>query len=140
MTPNRYDSYRETEILCADPVKLVEILYCATIDSVAEARRHLAAGAIRERSNAISKACEILTELTLNLDRERGGEIARNLVELYDYMQRRLLAANIEQSATPLAEVETLLRTVLEGWRSCLQEVEVPSAETQGSSFLAYSF
>jgi flagellar protein FliS len=140
MTVNGYDSYRDSEILSADPLQLVQILYCAAIDSITEAQRHLVAGAIRERSNAISTACEILSELTLSVDQERGGDIARNLIELYDYMQRRLIEANSRQSSKPLAEVETLLRTVLEGWRTCLASVSVPSTETRGPSLLVCSF
>ena len=140
MSHNAHDAYLENRIESADPIQLVRLLYQGATASVREARSHLAAGEIMARSQAISKAHAILTELFMSLDRERGGELSQRLAQLYDYMQRRLLAANIEQSATPLAEVETLLRTVLEGWRSCLQEVEVPSAETQGSSFLAYSF
>jgi flagellar protein FliS len=140
MTVNGYDSYRESEILSADPLKLVEILYRAAIESIGEARGHLAAGAIRERSNAISKACEILMELALNVDLQRGGDIARNLVELYDYMQRRLLEANIQQVDRPLMEVSSLLRTLLEGWQTCLPTTTQAMAEPEPSSFRARSF
>ncbi len=140
MTVNSYDSYRENEILNADPVKLIEILYCAAIDSIVEARQYLATGAIRERSNAISKACDILIELTVSVDQSRGGDIAKNLTALYDYMQRRLLEANIQQSAPPLVEVETLLQTLLEGWRTCLLKPEVCSTEPPKQSLLTCSF
>src|SRR5258708_7301887 len=140
MTVNGYDSYRESEILSADPLKLVEILYRAAIESISEARDHLACGAIRERSNAISKACEILMELALNVDRERGGDIAKNLMELYDYMQYRLVQANIQQVDKPLMGVNSLLRTLLEGWQSCVPTATRSVAEQEGSSFRAHSF
>ena len=74
------------------------------------------------------------------MDRERGGEIAGNLIELYYYMQRRLLEANIQQTDNPLAEVDKLLRTVLEGWQSCVRAPQVPYHETETSSFQARSF
>jgi flagellin-specific chaperone FliS len=45
--------------------------------------------------------------------------LGSNLIELYDYMQRRLIVANVEQSDPPLAEVAQLLATLLEGWMSC---------------------
>jgi flagellar protein FliS len=140
MTFNGYDSYRESEILSADPMKLVEILYRAAIESISDARGYLARGVIRERSNAISKACEILIELALNLDLQRGGDIARNLAKLYDYMQYRLLQANAEQTDKPLAEVDSLLRTLLEGWQNCAPAATGPTIEPEHSFFRAHSF
>ena len=109
-------AYLESRILSADPIELVRLLYQAAIERVREARRHLAAGDIAARARSITKAMEILTELTVSLDRERGGEIAARLLQLYDYMQRRLLEANFQQSDPPLAEVLSLLVTLSEGW------------------------
>src|SRR5579872_5728220 len=104
-----HNRYLESEILSADPLKLVRILYRAAIEAASAARRHLAAGQIADRSRQITKAWEILVELSRSLDRGAGGEISGALGELYPYMQRRLLDANFEQSDAPLAEVEQLL-------------------------------
>jgi len=111
-----HDAYLESRVLAADPVELVNMLDQAAIQSVRDARQHLAAGEIGERSRAINKGCEILFELTGALDAERGGEIAQRLGQLYDYMQRRLLEANMEQADAPLAEVLGLLSTLSEAW------------------------
>jgi flagellar protein FliS len=139
MTFNGCDSYRESEILSADPLKLVEILYRAAIESISDARSYLACGAIRDRSNAISKTCEILMELAQSVDLQRGGDIAKNLIDLYDYMQHRLLEANIQQLDKPLLEVSSLLRTLLEGWQNCVPTTTQPIAEPE-HSFRARSF
>jgi flagellar protein FliS len=118
-----YDKYREDEILNADPVQLVGLLYKGALDAVGAARRHLAAGEIRARSKQIVKAWEILHELTRSLDHAQGGDLSRNLASLYTYMQTRLMEANSAQSDTPLQEVGHLLATLQEGWR------QVPSLE-----------
>lgn len=115
-------AYLETEILQADPLKLVQLLYRGALDSIGKARRFLQGGDIKGRSQQITKALEILTELATSLDRERGGELARTLVELYDYMQRRLQEANFQQVEAPMIEVENLLRTLLEGWEQIAPE------------------
>lgn len=115
-----YQHYRENDILNAGPLELVVMLYQSAIVSIGDARRHLRAGDIRERSNAISKASAILSELAQSLDHEKGGGITRNLTELYDYLQRLILKANIEQIETPLVEAGKLLATLLEGWQSCI--------------------
>jgi flagellar secretion chaperone FliS len=120
MPINAYQWSRENEILSADPLKLIEMLYKAALESINQARRHLQSGEIRERSSAISKVSAILNELALSLDHERGGSISKNLTELYDYMQRQILKANFEQTEAPLIEVGKLLGTLLEGWETCL--------------------
>ncbi len=112
-----YANYRQTEVLSADPVMLVSILYRAAIDAIGAARRHLQGGAIRERSRQITKAAEIINELMLSLNHEQGGEISRTLGGLYAYMQSRLIEANTRQADAPLAEVQDLLSTLLEAWR-----------------------
>jgi flagellar protein FliS len=129
MWQNAHDAYLEERILSADPVELVHLLYEASITAVGDARRHLAAGDIRARARSISKACEILAELTSSLDHEQGGEISRRLAQLYGYMHRRLLEANFQQSDNPLAEVAGLLATLAEGWEAVRWKTK-PEAET----------
>src|SRR5712691_7648406 len=122
MANTAHDRYLEAEILNADPVKLVGILYRAA------ARRHLRNGEIRERSRKITKASEILNQLMLSLDHASGGDLSRNLVELYAYMQTRLIEANTRQIDAPLAEVEQLLVVLSDAWRAAASSpVALPS-------------
>ena len=117
MTQTAYDAYLESRIESAEPVQLIRLLYQGALAAVRDARRHLASGDIASRSRAVSKAFEILAELTASLDRARGGEIAARLSQLYDYAQRRLLEANARQQDEPLAEVLGLLTTLAEAWQ-----------------------
>src|SRR5437868_15509149 len=103
MAQTIYDRYLETEVLSASPVKLIVNLYRAAIESIQAARAHLRQGAIWERSQKITKASEIVLELTQSLDQTGGGEISRNLAGLYAYMQTRLFEANTSQTEPPLA-------------------------------------
>jgi flagellar protein FliS len=116
MSTNPYDTYLEATVLSADPIELVRILYRTAIDSVHNARMYLAAGEVGARSRAISKAVAVLVELTFCLKSDADPRLARNLTELYDFMQRRLLTANLDQSDAPLAEVVGLLENLSEGW------------------------
>ncbi len=137
MANTNYNRYREEEILNADPVKLVLMLYRGALEAVGAARKHLAAGEIRPRSKQIVKAWEILQELSRSLDHAQGGELSQNLGGLYAYMQTRLMEANSRQSDVPLEEVEKLLRTLEEGWEKVGAAEVTPRAEAPayGSSY-----
>jgi flagellar protein FliS len=116
MSTNPYDTYLEATILSAEPIELVRILYRTAIESVRDARIHLADGDIAARSRAISKAVAVLIELSCCLKSDAEPRLSRNLTELYDYMQRRLLKANLDQADAPLEEVADLLENLSEAW------------------------
>ena len=116
MSIQAYKNQQDWDILGASPLELVRALYRGAIQAVRVARTALANGQIRERSAAITKACAIVQELTVSLNREEGGDVAVNLAELYVYIHKRLGDANIEQADAPLAETEKLLSTLLEAW------------------------
>jgi flagellar secretion chaperone FliS len=122
MRTKGYQRYFENELQETSPLRLVLMLYRGALDAIACARRHLRAGDIRARSQAISKAMAIVTELSLSLEKERGGELSRNLAALYAYAEKLLIQANFEQREKPLEEVEGLLSTLLEGWTACVPE------------------
>ena len=111
-------AYLESRILSADPVELVCILYEHAILAVEDARDCMGRGDIASRSKAISKAIAIIGELESSLDHKAGGEVARNLARLYQYIRIRLLVANRNQDAKPLIEVERLLNTVSDAWNA----------------------
>jgi len=116
MSIQAYQNQQDWDILGASPLELVRALYRGAIQSIRIARTALANGQIRERSAAITKACAIVQELTVSLDKDSGGAVAANLAELYVYIHKRLGDANIEQSDAPLAESERLLGILLEAW------------------------
>jgi flagellar protein FliS len=110
------DAYLESRVMAADPLELVAILYEHGIQTVEDARRHLASGDIALRAKAIAKAISIISELHGSLDHSAPGQISANLASLYEYMKYRLSIGNVQQQDAPFAEVENLLRTLGEAW------------------------
>jgi len=136
MYQNAHETYLEGRIASADPLELVGLLYQGASGAVRDARRHLSESDITARSRAISKAYDILTELTVSLDHASGGELSRRLEQMYDYMQRRLLEANFQQADGPLAEVLALLATLGEAWDELrLRAAEKPAAAPPQSGY-----
>jgi len=113
----RLDQYFESEVLSADPMKLVTLLYRAAREAVAAAGRALAAGDITGRSKNVLKAWDIVHELRGSLNHEQGGEISRQLEDLYGYVSQRLLDANAEQSQKALDDAGAVLAILSDAWK-----------------------
>jgi flagellar secretion chaperone FliS len=130
------DAYLESRVLSANPLELICILYQCALDSVRDARRHLAAGDIVARSRAVCRGIGAISELDASLNHAEGGAISRNLAELYQYLRQRLTEANMRQNDAPLAEVESLLTTLSDAWKS----VNVPPAPKSSTAQMGAEF
>lgn len=139
-TLNAYRSSHEVEILSSSPIELVRLLYKGALESVEKSRIFLATGKIRERSAVITKAGLILGELTASLDIERGGKLAADLRELYDYMQRRLVQANIDQADPPLAEVQSLITNLYDAWNQIDPPEALSTFGVEDSAEISHSY
>ena len=127
MSQNPFESYLESQVYAASPVRLVTILYRAALDSLETARGQLAAGDIRKRAEATTRASNVVAELTQSLNLEEGGEIARNLLHLYDYLLYRIHQANMNSDERAYEECIQLLSTLLDGWQSIGEPAAAPA-------------
>lgn len=120
--------YIENQILGADRLELVRLLYRGAIGAIQDARHQLSAGEIMLRSKSVSKAIDFLSELSLSLNHEVGGDLSKNLAELYGYIQQLVLSAHAEQSDAKLAEAINLLTILLEAWIPAASTPKQPDA------------
>lgn len=101
----------------ADPHRLILMLFDGAIEAIARARRHLAAGQVAAKGQAISQAVLIVEQgLNASLDRQSGGALAQTLTDLYDYIARRLLIANAGNDAGGFDEASRLLGELRAAW------------------------
>jgi flagellar protein FliS len=109
----------ESSITTADPHQLILMLYQGAILSIATAKHHMLRKEIAPKGAAISKAISIIDEgLKSSLNMDVGGELAKNLSGLYDYMTQRLLLANLKNDPAMLDEVSRLLTDLKSAWEA----------------------
>lgn len=106
----------QAQAAAADPHRLIQMLMEGGLTRLAQARGAMEREQTALKGELISKAIAIVGGLRQGLDLEKGGEIAVNLDNLYDYMTRRLMEANVQNDPAILEEVASLLREVKEGW------------------------
>lgn len=100
----------------ADPHRLIQMLMDGAMQRMLTARLALQQGNVAEKGKNIGLAISIIDGLRDALDLEKGGEIASNLDELYIYMSRRLLEANLHSDHAMIDEVIQLMRTIKSSW------------------------
>ena len=105
-----------TGVSGADNVQLIQMLFDGLIESLATARGHLERGSIVEKSKSLSRAGRIVVGLQGALDFEIGGDIARNLNDLYSYVTRRLFHVNANNDLEALQEVHNLMNEIRSAW------------------------
>ena len=67
----------------------------------------------------------------MSLDMEKGGELSRNLNELYEYAVKRLLHAHTRNDVDAVIEVKSLINEVSGAWSmlpSLLKKKDIAAA------------
>jgi flagellar secretion chaperone FliS len=106
----------ESGVTEADKTQLIQMLLDGLIESLTVAEGHISRKSIAEKSFHLSRAGRIVIGLQSALDFEKGGDIAKNLNELYGYVTRRLLHINIKNDVEALREVRSLISQIREAW------------------------
>lgn len=130
---NAYQKYKTTSIQSASKEKLLLMLYEGAIRftklgiQAAEEKR------IADRGVNIGRAYDIIMELNNTLDHKLGGEVARNLEQLYMYMTEQYTKANLTGDPAPLRDVLKILETLYDGWQKAVDELKrAQSSEKAG--------
>ncbi len=100
----------------ASPHRLVQMLMQGGLDRIAQAKGAMARNDVAQRGILIGKAIGIVGGLREGLDLENHADSLAELDNLYSYMSKRLVEANVQNDPEILNEVARLLITVKEGW------------------------
>ena len=129
---NAHNEYQSNHVETADQKQLIVMLYDGAIKFLDKALLTIENYKKYDDANRnILRAQDIITELMVSLDMDRGGEIAENLLNLYSYMKKELLEANVKKEKKGVEQVIKMLRELKEAWEK--MEV-VSSASAQPSA------
>ena len=107
----------------ADPHGLVLMLMDAAAERMATARGCIERGEIARKAKLLHSCVTMIAELRGSLNMAEGGALAQNLSDLYEYMMRQLLLANVESDAQQITEVLGLLNEIRSAWIAIGPEV-----------------
>ncbi|MBU8771537.1 flagellar export chaperone FliS [Cytobacillus oceanisediminis] len=116
---NPYQSYQQNSVNTASPGELTLMLYNGCLKFIHQAKKAIMDKNIEAKNTNIQKAQNITQELmvTLNMD----VEVSQNMMSLYDYMNRRLMEANIKNDTGILDEVGGLVTEFRDTWKEVIQ-------------------
>lgn len=100
----------------ASPYRLILMLMDGALARIASAKGHIDRNEIAAKGETIGRAISIIDGLRVSLDKDTGGEIVDNLDDLYNYMESRLLEANVNSDIEVLDEVTHLLNEIKSAW------------------------
>ncbi|MBV4508137.1 flagellar export chaperone FliS [Pseudomonas sp. BW13M1] len=110
----------------ASPHRLVQMLMQGGLDRLAQAKGAIARKDVAQKGILIGKAIDIIGGLREGLDLENHAESLADLDNLYTYMSRRLVEANVKSDPEIIDEVARLLITVKEGWDAIGEQQPAP--------------
>jgi flagellar protein FliS len=122
-----FQSYRRTDVVTADPKKLVIMCYEGALHSLKTARVKYANQEYEAKGKAIQNALDILNELRAALDFEKGGGIAHNLESLYSFWITHIVRADQNRDLRALDQVANMLEEI----KSALEEAYYGPQEGQ---------
>lgn len=100
----------------ADPHQLILMLMDGALDRIAKAKGAMLQKQHSEKGKHISHTITIVSGLSDCLDMDVGGDLSTNLADLYAYINRQLLQANLKNDSGLLDEVASLLREIRGAW------------------------
>ncbi|MFC9600273.1 flagellar export chaperone FliS [Peribacillus butanolivorans] len=116
---NPYQSYQQNSVNTASPGELTLMLYNGCLKFITLGKKAIAEKNFQEKNTNLIKAQKIIQELMVTLKIDLA--ISKELMSLYDYLNRRLIEANIKSDLDILEEVEGFVIEFRDTWKEAIQ-------------------
>lgn len=118
MTQNKHEVYLRNSVMQASKEDLTLMLYNGAIKFGNLAIVAIENGNVNEAHTNICKVQNIVHEFQVTLDGEL--EVSQSFAVMYEYMQRRLLEANLKKDKEIIEEVNGYLREFRDTWKEAM--------------------
>ncbi|AYC28960.1 flagellar export chaperone FliS [Paenisporosarcina cavernae] len=111
--------YKQNSVNTASPGDLTLLLYNGCLKFLNKAKVAISEADIQVKNINLQKAQKIISELivTLNMD----YEISSSMLNMYEYMNRRLIEANIKNDAQIIEEIEGYVVEFRDTWKEVIK-------------------
>ena len=118
-------SYKKLQVETASPIGLVVMLYDRAIVLLNKAKKEINEKQYEAKGHTLDKASDIILELLTTLDKDKGGEIATSLTNLYNFILREITDANSSLKTKHLDNACKILSELRESWESVKDNREI---------------
>lgn len=114
-----HQAYKQNSVNTASPGELTLLLYNGCLKFIKFAKSAMEENNIEQRNINLIKAQNIIQEfmVTLNMD----IPVSKNLMQMYEYLHRRLVEANTKNEVEILNEVEGFVVELRDTWKEAIQ-------------------
>jgi len=130
-----YTVYKETGVKTASQGNLIVMLYTEAVKQMDRAlglfndNEKIDASNIEKFHVHLTKTQEILTELMVSLDMDKGGEIAKNLMNLYLFFNQTLMNASINRKKKEINDTRKMMNDLREAWIVASKQASAPAPQ-----------
>lgn len=134
---NPYSAYQKTAVTTASQGHLIVMLYDGAEKELSAALNcfendgKIPASLIEKFGKHLLKVQDIINELQVSLDMEKGGEISQNLMALYVYFNKELLGINISKDRNRLTTLLTMIKDLGAAWKTAAVKADVVPSRAQ---------
>jgi len=123
-------AYAQTQVATTTNQKeLIIMAYDGVLRFLNQAKEHMDNQEIEAKYNALSRARAIIQELASTLNMDAGGEIARNLWNLYLFFMEKISEANLTNQAEHIDGIIPSIKELRDAWSN--MELPEDDAEIQ---------
>ncbi|HIF03297.1 MAG TPA: flagellar export chaperone FliS [Nitrospinaceae bacterium] len=123
MFPHRlHNEYRHNEVATSSQGKLIIMMYEGALKCTTLALEGIDSKDLVKKGTYINKTHDIINELSCALDIEKGGDVARKLESLYQFILHQLTLANVKSDRKALESIVNVLTTLMGAWKEILDD------------------
>lgn len=120
MSSSGHHAYQVNAIETASPEQLTLMCYDGALKFMRRAQRACEEQDLARLSEWTGRAQAVVNELNVTLNMDAGGEIARNLRDIYLFVNRHLAQAAMKRDVSAIGEAMNLIQELRDSWADAM--------------------